>query len=355
VDADRVVIDVPARTVAKAVAVVLVMLGLVRLFEGAAQVITWLAIAAFLAVALEPIVRVLQRWMSRPLAVMAVFAGLLVIVAAFLAVLIVPLATQVDDLQRAAPGYIDKLKHNHTIQDLNQRYDLLKKAQSAATDLPARVFGTLSSVASGVVAAITVLFLTLFLMLEMPSLAAAVLSLMPEQTADRVSRISVEVNRRVGGYVIGNLIISVIAGSVIGVSLFILGVPFAAALAVLMAIFDLVPLVGATIGALAAIGVAFATQGVTAGIVMIAVNVVYQQVENHVLQPLVYRRTVELSSFLILVAVLVGGALLGVLGALVAIPVAGAIQVIARDLLAGRRRPQPSPPAPPEAIDAAQA
>ena len=89
---------------------------------------------------------------------------------------------------------------------------------------------------------------------------------------------------------LGNLIISVVAGTVVGISLWILGVPYALALAVLMGVFDLVPLVGATVGALAAIGVAFATQGVTAGIVMIVVNVVYQQIENHILQPIVYRQ-----------------------------------------------------------------
>jgi predicted PurR-regulated permease PerM len=99
-----------------------------------------------------------------------------------------------------------------------------------------------------------------------------------------------------------------------------------------MAVFDLVPLVGATVGALAAIGVAFATQGLTAGIVMIVVNVVYQQIENHVLQPIVYRRTVQLSAFLILVAVLIGAELLGVLGALIAIPVAGSLQLLFREL-----------------------
>jgi predicted PurR-regulated permease PerM len=347
VDTGRVIIDVRSRTVIRVVAILLVAAVALRLLEAASQVITWLAISLFLAVVLEPAVRHLERWMSRSWAVLAVMLMLILLLAAFLAVLIVPLATQVDDLQRAAPGYIDKLRHNSTIQDLNQRYHLLKKAQDAATNLPSKVFGTLSSVASGVAAAITVLFLTLFLMLELPVLSAAVLSLMPEPTAEHVRRLSVDVNRRVGGYVIGNLFISLIAGTVVGLSLWILGVPYAAALAVLMAVFDLVPLIGATIGALAAIGVAFATQGVTAGIIMIVVNVVYQQVENHILQPVVYRRTVELSSFLILVAVLVGGALLGVLGALVAIPVAGAIQVVARDVRANRRAAAGDPGAKP--------
>jgi predicted PurR-regulated permease PerM len=167
--------------------------------------------------------------------------------------------------------------------------------------------------------------------------------MLPPERADRVRRVSADVNRSVGGYVLGNLAISIIAGTVIGISLWILSVPYAAALAVLMGVFDLVPLVGATVGALAAIGVAFATQGVTAGIVMIVVNVVYQQVENHILQPLVYRRTVQLSAFLVLVAVLVGGELMGVLGALVAIPVAGSIQLIVRELRQESRAAEPQP------------
>ena len=184
---------------------------------------------------------------------------------------------------------------------------------------------------SGVVATITVLFLTLFLLLELPALAEGLLRFVPAERAEQIRRVGGDINRNVAGYVLGNLIISVVAGTVVGISLGILGVPYALALAVLMGVFDLVPLVGATVGALAAIGVAFATQGVTAGIVMIVVNVVYQQIENHVLQPIVYRRTVQLSAFLILVAVLIGGELLGVLGALIAIPVAGSLQLLFRE------------------------
>ena len=205
------------------------------------------------------------------------------------------------------------------------------------------MFGAAGRFVSGVVATITVLFLTLFLLFELPAMSQGVLSMLAEDRAERVRRVAADVNKSVGGYVLGNLAISIIAGTVVGISLWILGVPYAAALAVLMGVFDLVPLVGATVGALAAIGVAFATQGVTAGIVMIVVNVVYQQIENHILQPLVYRRTVQLSAFLILVAVLLGGELMGVLGALVAIPVAGSIQLIVRELrqetLAGEPQP----------------
>jgi predicted PurR-regulated permease PerM len=344
VDPQRFVVDIPARTVVKVLLIVLVTLGLVQVASRVTTVLIWLGISFFLALVLLPPVRLAERWMRRTWAVLTVFAATVLLICGFLALLIVPLATQVDDLTKAAPGYIADLQKNQRIRDLDKRYNLIAKAQSQVSSLPGKLFGTLGRVATGVAGAITVMFLTLFLMLELPGLSRTALMFLPPDQAERARRLSAEVQRNVGGYVAGNLIISLIAGAVTYISLAVLGVPYALALALLMAFFDLIPLVGATVGALAAIGVAFATQGVTAGIIMIVVNVVYQQVENHVLQPVVYRRTVQLSSFVILVAVLLGGAILGVFGALIAIPVAGSIQLIARDLLADRlaARAQPA-------------
>jgi predicted PurR-regulated permease PerM len=343
---DRMVIDVPTRTIVRVIALVLAAAAAVQILDAVSRVLTWIAVSIFLAVALEPVVRVTERWMSRTWAVLTVFGGLLVLVALFLAVLIIPIATQVDDLRDAAPGYLQRLERNQTIRDLNQRYKLVQKAQDAAKQAPARVFGAAGRFVNGVVATLTVLFLTLFLMFELPAMSRGLLSLLTDDDAARVRLVAADVNRSIGGYVLGNLAISVIAGATVGISLWILGVPYAAALAVFMGVCDLVPLVGATVGALAAIGVAFAAQGVTAGIVMIVVNVVYQQFENHILQPIVYRKTVQLSAFLVLVAVLVGGELMGVLGALVAIPIAGSIQLVVREVRAGvgdPAAPQPEP------------
>jgi predicted PurR-regulated permease PerM len=329
---ERIVVDVPARTIVRVIVLVLLTVALVDVLAHVTRILIWIATSVFLAVALQPLVRLAERRMPHALAVFAVFGGLLLVVALFLALLIIPIATQVDDLRAAAPTYLNDLRHNDTINSLNTRYHLVQKAEEAANAYPSKAFGALSAIVSGVVATITVLFLTLFLLLELPALTAGVLRFVPAERAEQIHRIGGDINRNVAGYVLGNLIISVVAGIVIGLSLWILGVPYALALAVLMAVFDLVPLVGATVGALAAIGVAFATQGVTAGIVMIVVNVVYQQIENHILQPIVYRRTVQLSAFLILVAVLLGAELLGVLGALIAIPVAGSLQLLFREL-----------------------
>jgi predicted PurR-regulated permease PerM len=336
VEAQRTVVDIPARTVVKVLVIVIVTIGLVEVASRVTTVLIWMAISLFLALVLLPGVRLAERWMPRTYAVFTVFVVTLLCLCAFLALLIVPLATQVDDLATAAPGYIADLEKNEQIRDLNKRYDVIAKAQEQVADAPSKLFGALSRVASGLVATVTVLFLTLFLMLELPRLSQTALSFMRPEQAALARSIAADVQRNVGGYVAGNLIISVIAGATTYISLSLLDVPYALALALLMALFDLIPLVGATIGALAAIGVAFATQGPTAGIVMIVVNIVYQQFENQILQPIVYRRTVQLSSFVVMVAVLLGGALLGVFGALIAIPVAGSLQVIARDLLVSR-------------------
>jgi predicted PurR-regulated permease PerM len=143
-------------------------------------------------------------------------------------------------------------------------------------------------------------------------------------------------NRQVGGYVFGNLVISVICGAVTWVALYALGVPYSLALAVFMAVFDIIPLVGATIGSIVVIGAALLLTGTTAGIAMFVIVMVYQQIENHVLQPLIYGRTVQLSSLTVLLAVLIGGDALGLIGALLAIPIAGTLQAVVGDVLEKR-------------------
>jgi predicted PurR-regulated permease PerM len=149
--------------------------------------------------------------------------------------------------------------------------------------------------------------------------------------------VGTDIYRTVGGYVTGNLFISLVAGVSSGLMLFILGVPYAAALGLVVAILDLIPLAGATIAAIILVLVTLAANGLTAAIIVAVFFVVYQQVENHLLQPLVYGRTVQLSPLAVLVSVLIGAEVAGVLGALGAIPVAGAIQVIIVDWQRARR------------------
>jgi predicted PurR-regulated permease PerM len=184
---------------------------------------------------------------------------------------------------------------------------------------------------------VTIVFMTLFMLLEGKNWMDRIYGLLPEHQQPRWRAVGHDVYRTVGGYVNGNLLISLIAGVSSGVVLFIVGVPYAVALGLVVALLDLIPLAGATIAAIVVVLVAVAANGVTAGIIVGVFFVVYQQVENHILQPIVYGRTVQLSPLAVLIAVLVGAEVAGVLGALGAIPVAGAIQVLLVDWQRHRR------------------
>jgi predicted PurR-regulated permease PerM len=187
-----------------------------------------------------------------------------------------------------------------------------------------------------VAATVTIVFLTFFMLLEGRAWMDRIYGLLPEHSQPRWRKVGDDIYRTVGGYVTGNILISVLAGASITVVLLIVGVPYAVALGLLVAFLDLIPLAGATLAGIVVTIVAF-LHTVPAGIVVVVFFVVYQQVENHVLQPVIYGRTVQLSPLAVLVSVLVGAELAGILGALAAIPVAGAIQVILRDQLAHRR------------------
>jgi predicted PurR-regulated permease PerM len=178
------------------------------------------------------------------------------------------------------------------------------------------------------------------MLLEGPSWMQRVYGLLPEKSRPRWENVGTQIYRTVGGYVTGNLLISLIAGGLTAIVLLILGVPYAVALGLLVAILDLIPLAGATLALLVVGAVAF-IHSIAAGIIVVVFFVVYQQVENHLLQPIVYGRTVQLSPLIVLIAVLIGAELAGILGALGAIPVAGAIQVVIVDWLRHRREMRP--------------
>jgi len=188
---------------------------------------------------------------------------------------------------------------------------------------------------------VTVLTMTFFLLLDGERIAGFLLRLWGPGKEERFRHVASEIYRSISGYVAGNLLISVIAGTVTYITLLILDVPFAVPLSVLMAFLDLIPLVGATLGGLA-IGIVTAFHDFpTSTIVWVIVFIVYQQVENNVLQPIIYRKTVDVAPLLVIIAILIGGSLLGILGALVAIPIAAAVQIIIRDVW---RAEQEAPP-----------
>ena len=258
---------------------------------------------------------------------------------------------------QAVPGYVDDLtKGRGRLGFLETKYHIVEKIReqvkeggaSRVLGLTGAAISITKSVVSLVVATITIAFLTFFMLLEGPMWMERIFGLLPEGSRPRWRKVGHDVYRTVGGYVTGNLAISLIAGTLTTAVLLALGVPFAVALGVIVAILDLIPLAGATIAGVIIGTVAF-LHSITAGIVVVVFFIVYQQLENHFLQPVVYSRTVKLSPLVVLVAVLVGAKLAGILGALGAIPVAGAIQVLLIDWHQHRRaRAAPAPDALPQ-------
>jgi predicted PurR-regulated permease PerM len=255
-----------------------------------------------------------------------------------------PIVSQVNSFAAKAPDYLNQVNKNKTLAKYDRRYHVTDKLRQQASKLPAKLSkaaGALRDVTVGVFSAlvqlITVLTIAFFLLLDGKRIADFLFGMGKPQTETRVREIAEDIYRAVSGYVAGNLVISLIAGTTTYILLTILGVPFAVPLAVLMAFLDLIPLVGATIGAVLIGIVTLFNDFPTATIVWVIASVLYQQVENNVIQPMIYKRTVDVHPLVVIVSILMGGALLGVLGALVAIPVAGALQIVVRDLWRRRK------------------
>ncbi len=315
------------------------------------SVIFLVAIALFVAMALGPPVDLLVRTrLPRALAIILVYLAIAASIVGIGTLLVPPLVSGVQSIANNAPAYLQKLRKNPTLRQYDNRYKITQKIQTEAANLPQRLgqsAGALSNVTVGVFSAvfqlITVLTIAFFLLLDGERMFRAALRVARPSQSARLAEISADIYRSVAGYVAGNLAISVIAGVLSLITLLILGVPFAVPLAVLMAFFDLIPLVGATIGAVLVGLVTLFTDFPTATIVWAIVQLIYQQIESSVLVPVVYRRTVNVSGLLTIVAVLVGAQLLGILGALIAIRVAGGIQIITQEVFNAReaaRRPQ---------------
>jgi predicted PurR-regulated permease PerM len=346
----------PERIVLFRVRTILTLLGIViavaltlQVLWLARGVITWILIALFLTLALNPAVEFLQRRGVRPrgAAVSLTMLGVLAGIAAVGATVIPILVEQVNDFARALPGYVNDITEGRgRLGDLAERYDLVDRVAEAVEEGGASrilgLSGTALAVTKGIITAIvatvTIVFMTFFMLLEGPGWVERVYALMPAQSQNRWRNVGQQIYRTVGGYVTGNLLISVIAGVSSTIVLTILDVPYAVALGLVVALLDLIPLAGATLAAIIVTTVAFLAS-TTAGIVVLIFFIVYQQLENHLLQPLVYGRTVQLSPLAVLIAVLIGAELAGVLGALGAIPIAGTIQVLFVDYLAHRRSP----------------
>jgi predicted PurR-regulated permease PerM len=342
------------RTILAVIGIVLAVAVVLAVVWVSRQVLTWIVVAIFLALALNPAVEFFQRQgLARRGAATAVTVLLALGALGALGALFIPtLVGEVRGFAEALPGYVNDVSEGRgPLGRFAERYELEQRVREAIEREggAARLLGisgTAIAVTKGVltfvVAVVTIAFMTFFMLLEGPAWMERLYGLLPDRSRDTWRGIGRDIYRTVGGYVTGNLLISVIAGISSTIVLLIMGVPYAVALGLLVAILDLIPLAGATLAAIIVSTVAF-IDWIPAGIVVLVFFIVYQQLENHVLQPLVYSRTVQLSPLAILVSVLIGAKLAGVLGALAAIPVAGTIQVLLLAWLAERRKQDETP------------
>ena len=341
------VVDFRTRTVLRILLIVLCVAVTLAVVWIARHVLAWVVIALFLALALNPLVSWIQRrtHLSRGPAIAVAYLLVLIVIVAVGATFLPKLIDEVNGFVQALPNYVHDLTHGRgRLGFLERKYHVVEKVREQVQNGGAKKVLGLSgaaltvtkSVITLIAATVTIVFLTFFMLLEGRSWMERIYSLFPDRSQSRVRRVGDDIYKTIGGYVTGNILISLIAGASATVVLLVMGVPYAVALGLLVAVLDLIPLAGATVAGVVISLVAF-LHSIPAGVVVVIFVIVYQQLENHFLQPVIYGRTVQLSALAVLVSVLVGAELAGILGALAAIPVAGTLQVLIRDQLAARR------------------
>jgi predicted PurR-regulated permease PerM len=310
--------------------------------RGAAGILVLIFIALFLAIALNPAVTQLQRWgLRRGLAVAVVAVAVVLLFCGGLFALVPPAVGQTAEFIDRLPQFVDDLKKNSTLNDLNEQYNVIDRVGQAVntqniTRALGGVLGGAQLVFGTVFKVFTVFVLTIYFMAAFDRIKRGAYRLAPASRRERVRLLGDEILAKVGAYMVGALAIALLAGTTTFVFLLIIGVAYPFALAFVVAICDLIPQIGATLGAVVVTVVALASS-LQAAIACAVFFLIYQQVENYLIYPRVMRRSVEVSDVAAIVAALLGAALLGVIGALIAIPAVAAIQLIGREVLLPRQ------------------
>lgn len=302
--------------------------------------VAWVAISFFLALALTPAVNWLSRFLprkSRGLAMAIVLIITIAILSYLVLVLIPPLIDQLISLVRNFPSYwSDFIQSDSSLaryaRELNLA-DLASKNQDKLSGVLDNIGGVLGSAASGLIALITISTLTFFMVVEGEKWLAIFWRYQSPAKRARRQKLATELHRTVTGFMGGNLATSAVASVVTTAFLLILGIPSPLALGLLVGVIDLIPLVGATLAAILVSLFALVYGGSNAGIISIIFFIIYQQIENNLLQPLVYSKSVNVSPLVVGIAAVCGGALAGFFGALVAIPVAASLQILTKHFL----------------------
>lgn len=337
----RVEITISLRTIT----LVLGVVAFVWAFLAARQAVLWVFIALFLAIVLQtPVTWLEQRTgMRRGNAAMIVVLGVIGFLGTLAYLLVSPFVGAVRNLIEDLPTIVERIRASHLFQQIDQRTDLFdrlqERAQTLAAELPTKL-GDAFEVGGRVfgfgLGAITITFMTLFLVIDLPNLSRSLHSILYPRDSARTAVLEERITRTIGRYAIGAVAIATIAGTVQGTAAWIIGVPFALALGIVAGLLGLIPQVGATLAAIVLSLVAL-TQGVPQALIMLAVCIGYQQVENYVLQPTIQGRAADISGFFVIASVIVGAALLGVVGALIAVPLTASVQIVIRELTTERR------------------
>ncbi|HET6214045.1 MAG TPA: AI-2E family transporter [Micromonosporaceae bacterium] len=314
----------------------------VQALIGALNILVLIFIAIFLAIGLHPAVSRLQRWgLPRGLAVAAVaLIGMLIFCGGLFA-LVPPLIREVSTFVAKLPDFLDALNRNEWVRDLTARYDIIERAKAVVTpeNLTSAAGGLLGGVGlvfGTIFNVLTALILTVYFLGDFDRLKAGAYRLVPASRRDRVQALGDEMLTKVGGYIAGALLIAFLAGLSTFVFALIVGLAYAGALAVVVAVTDLIPQIGAMLGAVVVIVVGFATS-IPIGIAAVVFFVIYQQLENWLIYPRVMSRTVRVTDLAAIVSALLGAALLGVIGALIAIPACAAVQLVIREVFVPRQ------------------
>jgi predicted PurR-regulated permease PerM len=331
--------------------VLLVLLGAYGVYL-VRDIVVLVVIALFLSISIDPVVRWLtRRGMPRSSAVAVVFVTLVVLSAAFIWSLVPPIVNQGGHLIHDLPGYLDRLSaDSKAVGEVTDRYHLTERLTAAVSGLSSKLaggaVGYFRQFIGTIASTLTVLVLTMYFTADMPRLRTRLVALFPPRRRKRVAEIVDVMVDKVGGYMIGNIIISVVAGTTSFICLELLGVPYALPLAVTVAVADLIPMIGATLGATVCVVVALFTVGLwPKTVILVLFFCLYQPVENYLLVPRIFRNTVDMPSAAVLLVALIGGTILGLAGAVMAIPLAATVKV-------AMSRPTTEPDEPPPDPDA---
>jgi predicted PurR-regulated permease PerM len=323
---------------------------LVRVVLAAGPVLLLVGIALFFAIGLDPAVTWLQRrGLRRGWAVFAIVAAVLAVLVAFLAAATPPLVTQATGLRTELPKYLERLERdNEVVRELDERFDVIDRLQATLSGKPGEggaglgsgaldgALGVARNVLTALASTLTVAVLALYFLASLSHLKETAYRLVPKSRRERFAELADQALDQIGVYLLGNLATSVIAASASFVFFVVVGIPYPFPLAVVIAFTGLIPLVGATIGSVVAVFVAFLVS-VPVGIATLIFSFVYQQFENFVLVPRIMQRALDVSPLATIVAALIGAALLGMFGALLAVPVAASIQIIGRQVVLPRQ------------------